>query len=599
MRKIVILFIISTMYLSSNVFSPIYAARNSKITKRKVSKRIQRSVQRMYNKNLFEKGMNYRQYGNEKLAERYFKLAIKFGNNDALIELGTLYNSQGKNKLAERYWKSGARKNSMGYYRLGQYYFKNKRYLLADKYFQMSSNALDENFLYYIGTLYYREEQEKIGDKYYKLAFEKGDSKFKYSIGHLYFKKENYFLAEKYWKILADSGDLKGQDILGRFYYSLDEPEKAEIYLKIAADKGEQLSQFALSAIYHKQMKYDLSLEYLTMTSNNQLTRYNELTEKSLELYSGKMILETNHEFAVFAANNRSKIAQEYLIDYYNKVKNYVEMEKYFVMLTDESNDKNIQFALGRFYQEILINEVQAEKYLKIAANQGHEGAQYTLGNFYIERKLFVLAEEYLKLSARNEKYQERSKVLLGMVYFENGKEEIAEEYLSQYAESDNEAAIFLLGKLYKKQMKYQMAKELLLKIKNNKIYKEQVLVQLGEVAYLEREFLLAEKYWKKNNSEHGNFNLGYLYYMSGNYELVRKYWGIDIDCKWNRSRISVGHILVQLKKYDLAKYYLESFISDGYDDDEYVAYNLEKHFYDIEKDYNQGKKSFAVSTEK
>ncbi len=124
------------------------------------------------------------------------------------------------------------------------------------------------------------------------------------------------------------------------------------------------------------------------------------------------------------------------------------EAEKYFKLAADQGN-RAAFIELGHLYQWILENDKEAEKYLKLAADTGDIDDLITLADFYSPPENI----EYYKLAADLDPAYKNAYALmqLGKFYgFENPTE--AAKYYKLAADVGNTDALIELGFLYKRE---------------------------------------------------------------------------------------------------------------------------------------------------
>jgi TPR repeat protein len=175
----------------------------------------------------FEHLHTYNNYGE---ACKWLKLSADTGNSYALSELGDCYRygwgvSKDWKMALKMYEQSALKNNHYGQHKLGEFYYHNKNYHEALKWYMKSMDKHDES-LNKIGCMYHNglafQRNYKTAFKYYTLAAKKGNSYAYANLGLLYMYgdgvKQNYKKALMWNKLSANDNNGYGQMNLGIMY---------------------------------------------------------------------------------------------------------------------------------------------------------------------------------------------------------------------------------------------------------------------------------------------------------------------------------------------------------------------------------------------
>lgn len=206
--------------------------------------------------------------------------------------------------------------------------------------------------------------------------------------------------AVRYYKRAADKGHDSAQFNLGRYYskgvgVAKNEMEAAR-YFKLAADQGHSKAQFNIAACYAKGVAVVKNMDDLgkdkakdwvkekvksqmsglakdSDVKNNKVKEEPKVKnfEKTLEQFNSKGQKHVKKGFAASLINGLEKDLKK--------------AARYYKLAADQGHDK-AQFTLGRYYEDgngVKKNLTDAFKYYKLAADQGHEKAQFNLGRCY------------------------------------------------------------------------------------------------------------------------------------------------------------------------------------------------------------------------
>lgn len=260
------------------------------------------------------------------------------------------------------------------------------------------------------------------------------------------------------------------------------------------------------------------------------------------------------------------------------KFGNYENAEKYF---------KEIEYLeIALLYLGIINCKKkefnQAEIYLlKIKKDRDIElDAQYYLGLINYKKRNYKLASKFLfSVSISNNKYKLKSQFYLGIICYKNRNFSVAITFLKM-CENDVRAKC-VLGIIYRNMKKYDIAEKYLLSaIEKNHFNSINELASLykflGNFKNSEKYYLLALQKEPKNDDI--IYNLALLYEHFNHYELAEKYYLLAISYNNIFAANNLGILYYEQNKLDLAeKYYLLASQS-GYQNSLYNLANLYHH---------------------
>ena len=184
----------------------------------------------------------------------------------------------------------------------------------------------------------------------------------------------------------------------------------------------------------------------------------------------------------------------------------------------------------------------------------------FKLGNFYLDNSRLNSAENCFKELADkgNNEFQNG----LARVYKKQLKYELAEKYYKLSIELGNQKAVFNLGCMYFLIKKYDLAIETLKKLFDD----PRVYTILGRIYHIKKDFENCEKYLKlAGNDSLAYLLLGYLYKENEMFDLAEKYFKLCADEKDNReAQRELCQLYSHQKNFALEEKYLKLIINNG-----------------------------------
>lgn len=274
--------------------------------------------------------------------------------------------------------------NGILLYSGGDDYHAEKSLLGAVKYFDAAC--------FYLGEIYDRQGAYDTAVKYLCTAADKGCSKAREALLRRTYEK--YDAVEKYYRIEAENGSGEalyklGQKLNGGLYGLRADgwTEEGVKYLRLAAEKGfepaiSDLCRYSCGIIREFVFEYGVA-SLLKIEEKKRKTGHYEtysyysqmLKEKYADIREAKEYLEREAKNGNIKASDELKQLKKWLLDFAEK-----QTKKQIKNLRSSADkgDENAQYDLGMFFYFSLNND-EAEKYLRMAAKQGHAEATEAL----------------------------------------------------------------------------------------------------------------------------------------------------------------------------------------------------------------------------
>ena len=260
-----------------------------------------------------------------------------------------------------------------------------KNYAEAIKWFTKAADKDHTKAQFMLGYCYYKgngvTQDYKEAVKWFKLAADKGDADAQYMLGYCYYKgngvTQDYKEAVKWFKLAADKGDADAQFMLGECYYWGRGVKK---------DRKEAVSQYSWLAEKNTEAQFRLGYCYqhgkgTTKDLKKAISCYNSAAKKGhagaqyilgLLYYSGRGVTKDKKEAFKWirsAALSGSEDAFKFL--------------KWASVLIEAGEN---YLCLGKcYYEGKSVNQSfdKAFKYYCLSAKNGNAVAQYMIGNIY------------------------------------------------------------------------------------------------------------------------------------------------------------------------------------------------------------------------
>lgn len=311
---------------------------------------------------------------------------------------------------------------------------------------------------------------EKEAQIFYKKALElfeesvksQPDDFLEYRLGSMYLNgkgcKIDIERAIYYFEKSIDAGNDMAACSLSMLYIknnrSPEEIKKAYQLLHNSADKNNNaLAQFNLGKLYLEQNKIKDGIKYLTKSADqgNQFAQY----KLGAYFMENKETLQQGLKYLTLSADQDNQFAQYKLGAYYLKNKSTISKGIDYLEQSAEQNNVYAILKLGTFYSKSDYYDFKkAESYLLRIVGNNFDLAEYNLGSLYVENKsnypLLLKGIDYLKTAA--EQGNQFAQYKLGKLFYYGNEfiqpnSKLADLYLNAAAKQGNEFAIKLLNR--------------------------------------------------------------------------------------------------------------------------------------------------------
>ena len=553
-------------------------------------------------------------------AAKWYKKAAEQGHTEAQNNLGVCYEygkgvEQDYEEAAKWYKKAAEQGNANAQTNLGFFYENGhgvaQSYQEAVKWYQKAAKQ---------GSVVAKEKHEKLLKKAQreKEAALKVQAEEWFQKGFNYYIKQYYEGAVNWWKKAAEQGHVTAQCNLGECYahgkgVEQSDTEAVKWYQK-AAEQGSSTAQFNLGECYEhgrgiEQNDTEAMKWYQKVAKWDPIAkaRYEKLLKKTQkekeatpiepaksEKTFAELMEELRESFGLVKEEATQKGTKEEAAQKRAEEQARKEAEERARLQEQERARKNAEewYNTGvRYYNEQ--NYIEAVKWYRKAAEQGHSEAQTNLGFCYdqghgVAQSYSEAVYWYQKAAEQGEKYAQNN---LGICY-ENGfgvtknYAEAAKWYKKAVDNGYSEASTYYQNVLHKIQESKnantsQIAEEWYQKGEN---------YQYGRG--VEQSYEEAAK-WYQKAAEQGHakaqFNLGRLYY--GGFGVQED--GVE-SLKWTTKAAENGLVIAQELMGD---YYYEGFAGS-------IHYDVKSYYYDenrpwlLEKDYTEAAKWYRKAAE-
>ncbi|MGF6906202.1 tetratricopeptide repeat protein [Fusobacterium sp. PH5-44] len=212
---------------------------------------------------------------------------------------------------------------------------------------------------------------------------------------------------------------------------------------------------------------------------------------------------------------------------------------------------------------KINLENFSKEEFIK-RADEGDIEKQYELAMIYAEENKYILAENYWKLAA--DAGHVKSQNILGNFYINQQKLDLALKYFKMSADAGNADAQFRIG-LYNNENKKLKEAEKYFKLSANQGHTD-AQVELGLLYYSKKNYNLAEKYWKlaaDANNIVGMNNLGVVYSIKKKDAEAIQCWEKAAEQGYMESQFILGTLYKDKLNLEKAEEYLNLAAKQGH----------------------------------
>lgn len=322
-----------------------------------------------------------------------------------------------------------------------------------------------------IATMYYEAGKTAESEKWFKIAYDEGNKEVSGSLGDIYSERREYEKAEQYYREYIKLGNLEGYKNLGYMFEregKIDEATK--LYIEGAKLKDAH-SIYSLVRIYY--LKNDIkNVNYWKdkLLNDTEVIDFDSDMEKYLNYLNG--------------SEKERKIADLYMKSGKNIIiKNFSEAEKEEKESVKYSQDELVN--LAGFYS-LYGDKFVGKRLFKEAYEKGLKNSIYYMGVIEFEEGNIEKANEYFKESAIKEN---RAEAQIGYAdkLKEEGNIEEAVKWYKKAAEQKEARALIELCSYYLDKRDIEKANEMVRRLKTTKGLKNYTL-EYKKFAYKYKE---------------------------------------------------------------------------------------------------------------
>ena len=482
--------------------------------------------------------------------------------------------------------------NSIIYFFLGNFYYKNKQYDQAIKYYTISTEINSINFKSYnnLGLSYYKNKNYSLSIENFQKAIKinPNDSMIYDNLTKAYSDSGDYDNVQKYFLKSVNVIPLKDKNIniskylnqidlsfnIDGLYEEIDESDynnKIQIDLNIESlleqiklDPNDSFIYYKLGNFYSKNNEFSKSIEYY-------LKSIEKGYKEPIIYFEIASIYSKNNEFSKSIEYYLKSIEKEYkepiiyfeLGKVYSKNNEFNKSIEYHLKSIEKGyKGLDIYYELGFSYFKLKDFSNAIFNFGEAIKNTNDHRCYCNLGIIYFNQQKYDSSVDNFNkaiLLAPNEaKYYNN----LANAYFNQEKYNLAIDNFNKALKLDSQ--IFLafskLGKIYFNQKKYELSIENYKKALDINPKHTQSFFELGLVYSDINEFDESIKYYfqalefEKNNSNI-YFNLALSYQRKNDFNSAIKYFinAIKINKNDSESYFKLGQIYLDMKEYDLA----------------------------------------------
>ena len=336
---------------------------------------------------------------------------------------------------------------------------KNKNYKKAE---EMLLEIAKYNKAAYvkIATMYYEVGKTDESEKWFKIAYDEGNKEVSGSLGDIYSERREYEKAEQYYREYIKLGNLEGYKNLGYMFERQGKIDEAtKLYIEGAKSKDAH-SIYSLVRIYY--LKNDIkNVNYWKdkLLNDTEVIDFHSDMEKYLNYLNGN--------------ENERKIVDLYIKSAQNMIiRNLSEAENEQKEMIKYSQDELVN--LAGFYN-VFGDKSAGKRLFKEAYEKGLKNSIYYMGVIEFEEGNIEKANEYFKESAIKEN---RAEAQIGYAdkLKEEGNIEEAVKWYKKAAEQKEAEALIKLCSYYLDKRDIEKANEMVRRLKTTKGLKNYTL---------------------------------------------------------------------------------------------------------------------------
>ena len=311
-----------------------------------------------------------------------------------------------------------------------------------------------------IATMYYEAGKTDESEKWFKIAYDEGNKEVSGSLGDIYSERREYEKAEQYYREYIKLGNLEGYKNLGYMFERQGKIDEAtKLYIEGAKSKDAH-SIYSLVRIYY--LKNDIkNVNYWKdkLLNDTEVIDFHSDMEKYLNYLNGN--------------ENERKIVDLYIKSAQNMIiRNLSEAENEQKEMIKYSQDELVN--LAGFYN-VFGDKSAGKRLFKEAYEKGLKNSIYYMGVIEFEEGNIEKANEYFKESAIKEN---RAEAQIGYAdkLKEEGNIEEAVKWYKKAAEQKEAEALIKLCSYYLDKRDIEKANEMVRRLKTTKGLKNYTL---------------------------------------------------------------------------------------------------------------------------
>ena len=311
-----------------------------------------------------------------------------------------------------------------------------------------------------IATMYYEAGKTDESEKWFKIAYDEGNKEVSGSLGDIYSERREYEKAEQYYREYIKLGNLEGYKNLGYMFERQGKIDEAtKLYIEGAKSKDAH-SIYSLVRIYY--LKNDIKNVNCwkdKLLNDTEVIDFDSDMEKYLNYLNG--------------SKKERKIADLYIKSAQNMIiRNLSEAENEQKEMIKYSQDELVN--LAGFYN-VFGDKSAGKRLFKEAYEKGLKNSIYYMGVIEFEEGNIEKANEYFKESAIKEN---RAEAQIGYAdkLKEEGNIEEAVKWYKKAAEQKEAEALIKLCSYYLDKRDIEKANEMVRRLKTTKGLKNYTL---------------------------------------------------------------------------------------------------------------------------
>jgi len=350
------------------------------------------------------------------MAEQWFRLAATQGDLNAMINLGSILLvgrdgvKQDKQEAMRLYRLASNKGSGEASLILGDIFYNDDENDVVEKkkeailLYRLAAEQANTAAQFKLANILLNDKNIEEAKKWLRIAAEHGNLDAQFNLGDMYYKGEIFakddYLAEFWYKVAVDNGHVEAKFKLGDFYNSVESKERALQMYRDAAQYEHADAQFKLGEMYDngevEKIERKFFLDSIFYNYKKTIAEHKLKAEQLYKLAAKQGHIEAQKKIDVVNFNKELELANKGDVAAQNNLgimflngtgvaKDYKEAEKFF-RLAVEQGHPDAQYNLGIMLLNGIVSEKnykEAEKFFRLAVEKGHPDAQYNLGIMY------------------------------------------------------------------------------------------------------------------------------------------------------------------------------------------------------------------------